>query len=717
MQRQGCLCHWGWLKSPYGVNQRYREESREEEKEFTTELAERSRGNGEGGDCGYNWGVMSDGGKIRVTVLGSGTSMGVPTLGCHCAVCESSDPRDKRMRPSLLLSRGGQNVVIDTTPDFRTQALRVGLDRLDAVVLTHGHADHILGFDDLRPYNFKQRGPMPVYGNEETFEVLRRAFAYAFDDKPSLSSVPSVELHAVKGPFTLMGVEFVPVRLLHGAMEVLGYRFGAAAYLTDFSKLPEESVGLLEGLDDLILDALRDVPHPMHLTVEQSLAVIDRLKPKRAWFTHIAHDLGHAATEERLQKLGYGHVRLAFDGLEIEVASGPSGSLRASERQGSGETNLKPEMRIFSSATEWAGIFGREEEKELPQRPQRRAEGTEKKEAGVKGQRYMEEGRKKERTSGRGSVVAIGNFDGIHVGHRKVLEYCIGLARETGAVATALTFEPPPLKVLRPESAPLRISTNRQRMDWFEELRMEAAVVLPFTMELSRVTAEDFVDGILVQQLQVKAVVVGENFRFGHKQMGNVKLLRELGMRNGFDVIVHDPVSIRGEIVSSTRIRKLVAEGHVAHAGRLLGRPFVLTGEVVSGSGIGRKFTFPTLNLRAEQELLPGKGVYITRTVLEGETRSRRSVTNVGMRPTFDGKGLTVETHLLDYAGEFTGKRIEVRFWKRLREEKKFAGAEELKEQIGKDIARARTFFERLREKGKWRVTSGGWREEEKSKV
>jgi len=659
---------------------------------------------------------MSDSGKIRVTVLGSGTSMGVPTLGCHCAVCESSDPRDKRLRPSLLLSRDGKNVVIDTTPDFRTQALRAGLDRLDAVVLTHGHSDHILGFDDLRPFNFKQRAAMPVYGSEETFGVLRRAFAYAFDNKPSLSSVPSVELHVVKGPFELMGVEFVPVPLVHGEMAVLGYRFGTAAYLTDFSRLPEESVGLLQGLDDLILDALRDVPHPMHLTVEQSLAVIDRLKPKRAWFTHIAHDLGHAATEERLRKLGYGNVRLAFDGLQIEVASGEKEKSRTG-------------MRIFSSAGEWEKVFGGEEE--LTQRTRRKSsEGKEKtkEEAGLKDQRYMEAGREEEKESkgaessfgadaaqvgvpvpqgDRGSVIAIGNFDGVHLGHRSVLEYCIGLARETGAVATALTFEPPPLKVLRPESAPPRIATNEQRMQWFAELGMEAAVVLPFTMELSRVTAEDFVDEILVRQLKVKAVVVGENFRFGHKQAGNVKYLRELGMRNGFDVIVHEPVVLRGEIVSSTRVRKLVAEGNVAHAGRLLGRAFVLTGEVVSGTGIGRKFTFPTLNLRPEQELLPGKGVYITRTLLEGETRSRRSVTNVGMRPTFDGKGLTVETHLLDYTGEFSGKRIEVRFWKRLREEKKFAGAEELKSQIAKDIARARAFFDRLRRnRGRLTVSS-----------
>jgi len=652
---------------------------------------------------------MSGEGKIRVKVLGSGTSMGVPTLGCHCTVCTSSDPRDKRLRPSLLVSRGEQNVVIDTTPDFRTQALRAGIERLDAVLLTHGHADHILGFDDLRPYNFKQRAAMPVYGTEETFRILRRVFAYVFDGKPTLSSIPSVSLHEVKGPFEVMGVKFVPVPLLHGEMDVLGYRFGTAAYLTDFSKLPEESVGLLEGLDDLILDALRDVPHPMHMTVEQALAVVDQLKPKRAWFTHIAHELGHVATEERLRKLGYGHVRLAYDGMEFETEV-TSGEWRVASKKRAIASEARHRIKIFGSAAGWAAVFGTQKEEELPQRPQRRAEDT-----GKKTHALPSSGPAEACVTGRGSVLAIGNFDGIHLGHRRVLEYCIGLARETEAVATALTFEPPPLKVLRPEVAPLRISTNRQRMEWFEALGMEAAVVLPFTMELAKLTPEDFVDDILVRQLEVKAVVVGDNFRFGHKQAGDVKFLRELGMHNGFEVIVHEPVQIRGEIVSSTLIRKLVAEGNVMHAARLLGRPFVLTGEVVRGTGTGRKFTFPTLNLQAEQELLPARGVYITRTMLDEETSSHRSVTNVGMRPTFDGTRLTVETHLLDYSGNFSPKRIEIRFWKKLREEKKFSGPEELKAQITKDIGKANAFFAKLRERRKWRVASGEWRAEEKS--
>ena len=595
---------------------------------------------------------------ILLTVMGSGTSMGVPTLACHCPVCESTDPRDKRLRPSILLTRAGQNVVIDTTPDFRTQALRARLDRLDAVLLTHCHADHILGFDDLRPYNFRQKGPIPVYGTNDTFRVVKRVFSYVFDNKPTLSSIPSVELHEVNGPFSLLGIPFIPVPLLHGAMDVLGFRFGRAAYLTDFSRLPESSVPLLEDLDDLILDALRDMPHPMHQTVEQALALIDKLKPRRAWFTHIAHDLPHEATNERLRKAGYPHVQLAYDGLQLHVATESPAVERAAEALSLHVHSPSRAISVFYSAADWS-------------------------------QRYAH--------TGRGSVIAIGTFDGIHIGHQKVLEYAIKRARESGAVSTALTFEPPPAKVLRPETAPLRISTNQQRMDWFGIVGMETAVVLPFTRELAALSPEEFVTEILVNQLRVRAVVVGDNFRFGSKQAGDVKFLRELGMRQGFDVVVHTPVMLRGQVVSSTLIRKLVGQGEVRRAARFLGRPFALTGEVVSGTGMGKKFTFPTLNLKPDQELLPARGVYITRTVLDGEDSSHRSVTNIGVRPTFNGSGLSIETHLLDYSGNFTPKRIEVRFWKRLRLEKKFSGPQELKEQIARDISVANRFFARLR--------------------
>lgn len=645
-------------------------------------------------------------GTIRLTVLGSGTSMGVPTLGCHCAVCQSRDPHDKRMRPSLLLSRDGQNVVIDTTPDFRTQALRVGLDRLDAVLLTHCHADHILGFDDLRPYNYRQKTAIPVYGTDDTFRVVRRVFSYVFDNKPSLSSIPSVELREVDGPFPLLGIPFIPVPLLHGEMGVLGFRFGKAAYMTDFSRLPESSVPLLGDLDDLILDALRDIPHPMHQTVEQALALIDRLKPKRAWFTHIAHDLPHEATNERLRKAGYPHVKLAYDGLQLEVATKSPAVEQAASALSVHVHIPTGGITVFYSAADWAAQYGSKESAvdSLPstvsekktQDPPLKTKG-EAPATGAEVTQRRKTSEKENQAGGRGSVIAIGTFDGIHLGHQKVLQYAIERAKESGAVSTALTFEPPPVKVLRPELAPPRISTNQQRMDWFGAIGIEAAVVLPFTKELAALSPEEFVEQILVRQLEVKAVVVGDNFRFGHKQVGDVKFLREMGMREGFEVVVHEPVMLDGEVVSSTLIRKLVSEGDVRHAARLLGRPFELTGEVVRGTGTGRKFTFPTLNLKAEQELLPARGVYITRTVLEGETSSHRSVTNVGMRPTFNGAALSVETHLLDYSGNFSPKRIEVRFWKRLRDEKKFSGPEELKEQIGRDITKANKFFARLR--------------------
>src|SRR5258706_326519 len=512
---------------------------------------------------------------LKLTLLGSGTSMGVPSLGCHCRVCTSTDPRDNRLRPSLLLSRKGQHVVIDTTPDFRQQALRIGLQRLDAVLFTHAHADHIFGFDDIRPFNMRQNAALPIFATRETFDVLRGAFYYVFDGKPKVSTVPLVEINHINGPIQLLGTTITPIPLVHGDLNVLGFRFGNAAYLTDFSAVPESSFPLLENLDDVILDALRAAP-----------------------------------------------------------------------------------TRVFFPPTAWHAYYT---------------------------------------PLNRGSVLAIGNFDGIHLGHQEILRDVARRAAATGDAATALSFEPAPLKILRPDSAPKRLSTNEQRTAWFRVVGLESAVVQAFTLDLSRLSPEEFVQQILVDQLRVRALLVGENFRFGHKQAGDATSLKKLGERFGFEVIVVPPVVYRGEIVSSTLLRREISEGDVSRAGRLLARPFVLTGQVVSGEGIGRRFTVPTLNLHPEQELLPAPGVYITRTLLDGETRSRRSVTNIGMRPTFNGTSLTVGTHLLNAPQEFETKRIEIRFWKRLREEKKFSGPEELRQQIARDIARAHQFFSRLR--------------------
>jgi phosphoribosyl 1,2-cyclic phosphate phosphodiesterase len=261
---------------------------------------------------------MSGTPALKITVLGSGTSVGVPTVGCHCAVCSSQDPRDKRLRPSILVAYEGHNVVIDTTPDFRTQILRANVDRLDAVIYTHSHADHIMGLDDVRPFNFRQSGHIPIYAAGSTLEVIRRVFAYVFDETPRKTYVPKLELHELNGgPFEVLGVEFLPVPVQHGNAGIFGFRFGSAAYLTDHSDIPESSMEMLHGLDVLFLDALRHKPHPTHSTVQQSIETASALQPRRTFFTHISHDLQHVKTELALPP----NIFLAFDGLEIEVAA------------------------------------------------------------------------------------------------------------------------------------------------------------------------------------------------------------------------------------------------------------------------------------------------------------------------------------------------------------------------------------------------------------
>jgi phosphoribosyl 1,2-cyclic phosphate phosphodiesterase len=255
--------------------------------------------------------------SLKITVLGSGTSSGVPTIGCTCDVCHSTDPRDKRLRPSILIQRGDVNVVIDSTPDFRAQVLRAGIDHLDAVVYTHAHADHIFGLDDIRPFNFRQKAHIPIYAHEPTFRVIRRVFDYVFDIRERHTTVPKIDVHIVgEETFDVCGLQFEPIPLLHGESAIHGYRIGNVAYLTDHSAIPESSLERLRSLDVLFLDALRHKWHPTHSTVEQSVATALALAPKRTFFTHMCHDLSHADTEASLPS----GIFLAYDGMTIEVS-------------------------------------------------------------------------------------------------------------------------------------------------------------------------------------------------------------------------------------------------------------------------------------------------------------------------------------------------------------------------------------------------------------
>jgi phosphoribosyl 1,2-cyclic phosphate phosphodiesterase len=253
--------------------------------------------------------------KAILTVLGSGTSMGVPTIGCDCAVCHSSDPRDRRTRPSVLIEYGGHSVLIDTTPDFREQAIRENIRHLDAVLYTHTHADHILGIDDLRPLSFLHRpGRLPLYAHPDAAQFIRSMFRYIFEANYKFGGLPQVEMKTIDSPVELYGAVFEPVMLIHGESEIYGFRFSSAAYLTDHSEIPEASLTKLRNLDVLFLDALRYKPHPTHSTVSDSLKTVERLQPRRAFFTHICHDLPHEETNAALPA----NVRLAYDGMKLE---------------------------------------------------------------------------------------------------------------------------------------------------------------------------------------------------------------------------------------------------------------------------------------------------------------------------------------------------------------------------------------------------------------
>lgn len=258
---------------------------------------------------------------LRMTFLGTGTSVGVPVLTCDCEVCTSDDPRNHRLRASVLLQWQDpegkhRNILVDTATDLRQQALRVGLPRVDAVLYTHSHADHLLGLDELRIYNFVQKESIPLYGNEETLAAVRRMFHYAFDE--TARGVPRLTLHELEGPFELFGREVEPLPVEHGAMDVLAYRIGGLAYVTDVSGIPEASADRLHGIDVLVLDALRRESHPAHFNLEEALQEIRRLRPGVAYLTHLSHEFDHVALEDEVPQ----GVEVAHDGLVVEIPDG-----------------------------------------------------------------------------------------------------------------------------------------------------------------------------------------------------------------------------------------------------------------------------------------------------------------------------------------------------------------------------------------------------------
>jgi len=241
--------------------------------------------------------------------------MGVPTIACPCSVCTSENPMNKRTRPSLLVTVDGKNLLIDTATDFRQQAIRENVKKIDAVLYTHSHADHILGLDDLRPFNYFQHSHIPCYGNESTLRYICEMFRYVFTNPQPGGSIPRIEPRIIQDRFEVQGVSVQPLPVLHGKIQVNGYRIGRLSYITDCSEIPEETFRLLGGTSMLILGVLRYEAHPTHLNVEKALRIIERVQPDQTFFTHLSHDFDHDVTNRELPE----SVRLAYDGLSLEM--------------------------------------------------------------------------------------------------------------------------------------------------------------------------------------------------------------------------------------------------------------------------------------------------------------------------------------------------------------------------------------------------------------
>ena len=254
---------------------------------------------------------------MRVTFLGSGTSTGVPVVGCHCAVCTSTDPRDKRLRQSVKIEENGKHFLIDTSPDLRLQLLRDPIPRLDFILFTHSHSDHMMGLDDVRPFNFRQREPISIFANAHTAKAIRRAFSYVWDDSTQIGGgKPQLDLIEVDAPFTHEGIDITPIPVTHGNWTILGFRIGRFAYITDTNGIPPESMKLLEGVEILALDGLRVAPtHTTHFVIAEAIEAARQIQPKETWLIHLTHEVLHAEVEAGLPE-GF---RLAWDGLVLEI--------------------------------------------------------------------------------------------------------------------------------------------------------------------------------------------------------------------------------------------------------------------------------------------------------------------------------------------------------------------------------------------------------------
>ena len=594
--------------------------------------------------------------QATLTFLGSGTSMGVPTLGCECAVCRSAlapagtpgaEPRNRRTRPSVRIewtdgTDTPRTVLIDTGPDFHAQALRERVRRIDAVFYTHSHADHTLGMDDLRPLSFRNPGGIPLYADEPTAETLRRVFSYTFrteDKYPTSARVTIHPLPPAGESVSLFDATFQRIPVIHGRDTIVGYRFGSAAYLTDLSDLPPEAYGMLQGLDILIIDALRRDPHPSHSHLAKSIAFVERLQPRRAFFTHISHDLDQALTDSSLPP----NMSLAYDGLQLTFDLTPPTS----------------PMQVFRSLNEIPPSFGP-------------------------------------------VVATAGNFDGVHRGHRWVIDQVKARAHALGLKSLAITFDPHPVRVLRPDAPHVLITPLARKLELLGTTGIDATLVLPFTPALAALSPEQFAREVLAEGAKVREIHEGENFRFGAHAAGGIAELQTLGADLGFTAHPCKPLIVRRAPVSSSRIRTLIAAGHVEEAHALLGTPtqaspFAICSTPAPGRGYGTRYTVPTINLGPYPELLPAHGVYITTLRIGQGSASElfEAVTNVGNRPTFGADSFTVESHLLNFHPVALDETtpLELTFLKRLRDEIRFPSPEALRDQIGRDVRRAQRYF------------------------